>query len=125
MCTTHRLAAAILIAFTLLVSGSTAKTKLNSKELKEAERRLSELGYSTGRVDGVIDSTTRQGLITFQKWEGRKITGQLTRAEFNAILEAVWGHRVTPEVELQGLDIPEMGALGYPEFVLREEAATV
>ena len=88
MCTTHRLAAAILIAFTLLVSGSTAKTKLNSKELKEAERRLSELGYSTGRVDGVIDSTTRQGLITFQKWEGRKITGQLTRAEFNAILEA-------------------------------------
>ena len=44
---------------------------------------------------------------------------------FNAILEAVWGHRVTPEVELQGLDIPEMGALGYPEFVLREEAATV
>ena len=44
---------------------------------------------------------------------------------FNAILEAVWGHRVTPEVELQGLDIPEMGALGYPEFVLREDAATV
>jgi len=43
----------------------------------------------------------------------------------NAILEAVWGHRVTPEVELQGLDIPEMGALGYPEFVLKEEGATV
>ncbi|HEU5258477.1 MAG TPA: ammonium transporter [Vicinamibacterales bacterium] len=40
----------------------------------------------------------------------------------NAILEAVWGHRVTPEVELQGLDIPEMGALGYPEFVLRKDA---
>jgi Amt family ammonium transporter len=43
----------------------------------------------------------------------------------NAILDAVWGHRVAPEVELQGLDIPEMGALGYPEFVLREEGATI
>jgi Amt family ammonium transporter len=40
----------------------------------------------------------------------------------NAILEAVWGHRVAPEVELAGLDIPEMGALGYPEFVLKGEA---
>jgi Amt family ammonium transporter len=43
----------------------------------------------------------------------------------NAILEVVWGHRVTPEVELEGLDIPEMGALGYPEFVLREETVAV
>jgi Amt family ammonium transporter len=40
----------------------------------------------------------------------------------NMILEVVWGHRVTPEVELAGLDIPEMGALGYPEFVLKPEA---
>jgi Amt family ammonium transporter len=40
----------------------------------------------------------------------------------NAILEVVWGHRVKPEVELAGLDIPEMGALGYPEFVLKPEA---
>src|SRR5438034_3340908 len=38
----------------------------------------------------------------------------------NAALEVVWGHRVTPEVELEGLDIPEMGALGYPEFVLKQ-----
>ena len=40
----------------------------------------------------------------------------------NMIIEAVWGHRVEPKVELQGLDIPEMGALGYPEFVLKPEA---
>jgi Amt family ammonium transporter len=40
----------------------------------------------------------------------------------NLVLEAVWGHRVTPQVELEGLDIPEMGALGYPEFVLKAEA---
>jgi Amt family ammonium transporter len=42
----------------------------------------------------------------------------------NAIIGAVWGHRVSAEVELQGLDIPEMGALGYPEFVLRKEPLT-
>jgi Amt family ammonium transporter len=41
----------------------------------------------------------------------------------NLILEAVWGHRVTAKVELEGLDIPEMGALGYPEFVLKPEPA--
>jgi Amt family ammonium transporter len=41
----------------------------------------------------------------------------------NAILEAVWGHRVSAKTELAGLDIPEMGALGYPEFVLKPEPA--
>jgi Amt family ammonium transporter len=39
----------------------------------------------------------------------------------NAVLEVVWGHRVTAKVELAGLDIPEMGALGYPEFALKPE----
>ena len=84
----RRLGAVVLVTFVLLVSTSVANSKLKPRELKEAEQRLSELGYTTGPVDGVIDNTTRQALITFQKWEGRKITGQLTRAEFNAILEA-------------------------------------
>jgi Amt family ammonium transporter len=39
----------------------------------------------------------------------------------NMVIEAVWGHRVSTKVELEGLDIPEMGALGYPEFVLKQE----
>jgi len=41
----------------------------------------------------------------------------------NMLIEALWGHRVSAKVELEGLDIPEMGALGYPEFVLKPEAA--
>jgi hypothetical protein len=57
-------------------------------ELKQAERRLSEMGYKAGRADGVIDETTRKALVLFQKWEGRKITGQLTRSDFNAIMDA-------------------------------------
>jgi Amt family ammonium transporter len=39
----------------------------------------------------------------------------------NWIIELAWGHRVTAKVELEGLDIPEMGALGYPEFVLKPD----
>ena len=35
-----------------------------------------------------------------------------------------WGQRVSAKVELEGLDIPEMGALGYPDFVLKPEPAT-
>jgi ammonium transporter, Amt family len=37
----------------------------------------------------------------------------------NWIVDVVIGQRVSPEAELQGLDIPEMGAVGYPEFVLK------
>ena len=76
--------AATLLTVTLIClvsSTSVAKTKnapLKSKELKAAQRRLSEMGYPTGRL----------GLVTFQKWEGRKVTGQLTRAEYNAIRDA-------------------------------------
>jgi ammonium transporter, Amt family len=38
---------------------------------------------------------------------------------FNNFVDYFIGQRVSPESELAGLDIPEMGALGYPEFVLR------
>jgi len=32
--------------------------------------------------------------------------------------DLVFGMRVAPEVEIEGLDIPEMGALAYPDFSL-------
>lgn len=57
-------------------------------EIKQAERHLSELGYKAGPADGVIDAATRSALVLFQKWEGRKVTGKLTRSEFDAIMEA-------------------------------------
>src|SRR5262249_36717487 len=37
---------------------------------------------------------------------------------FNAFVDFFVGQRVTAETELEGLDLPEMGALGYPEFQL-------
>ncbi len=35
---------------------------------------------------------------------------------FFKILDKVWGLRVSPEVELEGLDLDEMGAYAYPDF---------
>lgn len=36
------------------------------------------------------------------------------------ILNKIMGLRVKPEVEIEGLDMEEMGALGYPDFVLQQ-----
>ena len=38
-------------------------------------------------------------------------------AFFKAV-DVIVGNRVSAEVELEGLDVPEMGVLGYPDFVL-------
>jgi ammonium transporter, Amt family len=39
----------------------------------------------------------------------------------NLGLEFFVGHRVSIETEVEGLDLPEMGQLGYPEFVFKTE----
>jgi Amt family ammonium transporter len=43
----------------------------------------------------------------------------------NYLIDLVIGQRVSAEDELAGLDIPEMGALCYPEFVLKPDAAPI
>jgi len=58
---------------------------LTRAQTREAEQRLSDMGYWTGAVDGLFDPATRSALIAFQKWEGRPITGQLTFEELEAI----------------------------------------
>ncbi|HMG74107.1 MAG TPA: L,D-transpeptidase family protein [Pyrinomonadaceae bacterium] len=68
--------------------GRAPNLSLKRAEVKEAEARLSEMGYGTGPVDGVIDGVTRNALIAFQKWEGRKVTGRLSREDFDAIMNA-------------------------------------
>jgi len=37
----------------------------------------------------------------------------------NLVIDWVVGQRVGAKAELEGLDLPEMGALGYPEFELK------
>src|SRR5829696_3021562 len=73
------------------LSGNTRGRKqrpLTRAELKKAEARLAEMGYSPGQVDGVIDENTLNALIVFQKWEDRKLTGRLSRTDFHAIMSA-------------------------------------
>ena len=41
----------------------------------------------------------------------------------NWVLDVVLGQRVSAASEIEGLDIPEMGQLGYPEFVFKPEPA--
>ncbi|WP_321473009.1 ammonium transporter [uncultured Paludibaculum sp.] len=40
----------------------------------------------------------------------------------NLVIEAVIGQRVSAKAEMEGLDLPEVGAVGYPEFELKASA---
>ena len=51
-----------------------ANRPLTRAELKKAEARLKELGYPA--------------VSMFQKWKDLKVTGRITRRDFNAIMEA-------------------------------------
>jgi peptidoglycan hydrolase-like protein with peptidoglycan-binding domain len=103
MSTPKKLTSVVLLILTLLFltpiaasaipqagkrKGHRPKNSLTRTELKQAEARLAEMGYGTGRVDGVIDGVTRNALIAFQKWEGLKVTGQLRREDFELIMSA-------------------------------------
>ncbi|HSE20106.1 MAG TPA: L,D-transpeptidase [Pyrinomonadaceae bacterium] len=72
---------ASLIVFALSPASAAAKTKvraLSPSELRSAQRRLIEMGYPSGPM----------GVMTFQKWEGRKVSSRLTRADYEAIMNA-------------------------------------
>ena len=71
----------VVLLTPIAASANTNKRKtrpLTRAELKEAQGRLSEMGYGTGRL----------AVIVFQKWEGRKVTGQIGRDDFDAIISA-------------------------------------
>lgn len=75
----------LLILTPCVASAQHGRPSLNRAQTREAEQRLLELGYWTGRVDGVFDPATRSALIAFQKYEGRAVTGRLTPDELEAI----------------------------------------
>lgn len=62
---------------------------LSPAEIRRAEERLAGLGYWTGPIDGRLDEVSRAALIAFQKVDGRKATGQLTRRDLAALDRAV------------------------------------
>ena len=64
------------------------ETPLNTREIREAEQRLADLGYWTGKIDGKFDDISRQALVAFQKVTERPRTGKLTRSERAAVMRA-------------------------------------
>ena len=83
----------VLLMPAMLAAGQKKQNEPTKEEVLEAEQRLSELGYWTGPVDGLMDSASRQALIAFQKVERRKRTGRLTNDELFALRAA---ERPTP-----------------------------
>ena len=79
----------LISLFTVASAQQLRRVSLTRAEVRAAERRLSELGYWVGPVDGVFDEGTRSALIAFQKWEGRSVTSKLTREELEAMRTAV------------------------------------
>jgi peptidoglycan hydrolase-like protein with peptidoglycan-binding domain len=77
------------LSLALLLVGAAASAASNPRltraDAREGERRLDELGFWTGPVDGVWDGASRQALIAFQKVQRARPTGVLTRAELNAL----------------------------------------
>src|SRR2546421_794471 len=76
-----------LLILTASIAGAQPKSRpelLGAEQIREAEYRLSNLGYWTGPVDGRFDPATRSALIAFQKLRGRPITGELTIGELEA-----------------------------------------
>ena len=72
---------------------ATAPKTPSGLEIRQAEQRLADLGYwvgsGSGPIDGRMDEVFRGALIAFQKIDGRKATGQLTRRDLTALARAV------------------------------------
>jgi peptidoglycan hydrolase-like protein with peptidoglycan-binding domain len=77
----------LLISMPLIASAQQRgkHASLTREQTREAEHRLSGMGYWTGPIDGVFDAGTRAALIAFQKWQGRPVTARLMIDELEAI----------------------------------------
>jgi hypothetical protein len=83
--------------------GSRQSQGLSLEERLELEQQLSDLGYWTGPIDGLLDSASRHALIAFQKVEGRPRTGVANRSELRHLQTAnrpVPRHTGYPHVEV-------------------------
>ena len=84
-----RILASVALLAVAAVAHAKPTPRLTAADLRYAEQRLHALGYWTGPVDGVWDGASRQALIAFQKLQGARPTGVMTRAELNAMSVAM------------------------------------
>lgn len=76
---------AMFIFFLLVLFGFTTFAQSSKKQILEAEKLLSDLGYWVLQVDGIADDSTKHALVAFQKVERRKRTGILNENELKAL----------------------------------------
>jgi ammonium transporter, Amt family len=78
----------------------------------------------TGSVTGIFYGSGGWSQLAAQLVGVSTLLGFVFTFSFllNWALDVFMGQRVSAETELAGLDLPEMGQLGYPEFVLHPEA---
>ena len=69
------------------------------------EKRLTELRYDVGDVDGFYDQQTWQGVIAFQKYTRLKRTGTYTLETQKALHEAMHPEGIHPEAGLPRVEI--------------------
>lgn len=74
-------------------------------EVLALEKRLTELDYDAGDVDGVYDKQTRQGVLAFQKYAELKRTGTYTQETQQALHEAKPPEGLHPELGLPRIEI--------------------
>jgi len=112
------LALAVLFGFadSEHAQGNRQSRSLTSTQIKEAERRLSDLGYWTGPIDGRFDEASRSALITFQKFESRPPTGRLTLEELEKIR-----HSTSPEARETGYEHVEVDVDRQLLFFVNQE----
>jgi hypothetical protein len=68
-------------------------SSLSTSEIKWAERRLTDLSYRPGTIDGVKDKWTKSAVIAFEEWEGLPRDGVIGSAVWTRLQTAT---RPTP-----------------------------
>lgn len=69
------------------------------------EKRLTELRYDVGDIDGLYDQQTWQGVMAFQKYTRLKRTGTYTLETQKALHEAIHPEGIHPEAGLPRVEI--------------------
>jgi lipoprotein-anchoring transpeptidase ErfK/SrfK len=81
------------------------KTGSRGEAVLALEKRLVELRYDVGVVDGFYDQQTWQGVVAFQKYTQLKRTGTYTLKTQEALLHAKLAEGLHPEAGLPRIEI--------------------
>ena len=58
---------------------------MSAEEVRQAQKKLNDLGYQSGQVDGVLGPRTQAALRDFQQAKNIAVTGRLDEKTTNAL----------------------------------------